>query len=168
MGLANLFSTILDIEPRLFQPIEQKSGVGLHGLFRLVDSRRGAVISPPTHPLRLCYVISDPALSPELASQLECAPQGPIMSGFALAGIGEPVGPARREGEGAVGQVEFRRPRARAGAYEPPPSAAEGLQGCFELDPVIGTVLFSTLPGRGVMQSDPAIVLTEMGFVAER
>jgi hypothetical protein len=25
MGLANLFSTILDIEPRLFQPIEQQS-----------------------------------------------------------------------------------------------------------------------------------------------
>ena len=55
-GLANLFSPILDIAPRLFQPIEQKGGVGLHGLFRLVDSRRGAVVSPPTHPPRLCYV----------------------------------------------------------------------------------------------------------------
>jgi hypothetical protein len=65
------FPSILDIEPFLFQPIKQKNGVGLHGLFRLVDSRRGAVISPPTHPLRLCYVISDPALRPELAPKLE-------------------------------------------------------------------------------------------------
>ena len=61
-GLANLFSPIFDIEPRLFQPIEQKGGMDLHGPFRLVDSRRGAVISPPTHPLRLCYVIADAAI----------------------------------------------------------------------------------------------------------
>jgi hypothetical protein len=72
--------------------------VGLHGLFRLVDSRRGAVISPPTHPLRLCYVISDPALSPELAPQLESTPQSPVFNpsaGLAAARMAIAIAAAR-------------------------------------------------------------------------
>jgi hypothetical protein len=95
------FQSILDIEPFLFQPIEQKGGVRIHDLFRLVDSRHGALVCSPAHPLWLRHEVPDATVRPELAPQLECAPQGPIMSGFALAGIGEPVGPARREGEGA-------------------------------------------------------------------
>jgi hypothetical protein len=50
MGLANLFSTILEIDPRLFHPIEQKSGVRFHDRFHLVDSRQGAFEGSPTHP----------------------------------------------------------------------------------------------------------------------
>lgn len=50
MGLANLFFPILDIEPRLFQPIEQKGGVGLHVPQRRHHGRK-------THALvsALCY-----------------------------------------------------------------------------------------------------------------
>jgi hypothetical protein len=109
------------------------------------------IVSSPAHPLWFCHVIADSAFRSKPPPQLEGAPQGPIMSGFALAGIGEPVGPARREGEGAVGQVEFRRPRARAGAYEPPPSAAEGLGRCLELDPVIGLAALPVPSGGRVL-----------------
>jgi hypothetical protein len=60
--LANLFSTILDIETRLFQPMEHKGGVSFHGLFRLVDSRHGALVGSPAHPLGFFDVIADAAL----------------------------------------------------------------------------------------------------------
>jgi len=168
MELANLFSTILDIEPRLFQPIEQKSGMGLHGLFRPIDSRHSSVISSPTHPLGFCHVIADAACPSELASQLESASQGPVIGGFALAGVCEPVSLARGEHEGTIRQVKFGGPSSRPWAYESPSSATEGLRRCYELDPVIGLAALPVPSGSRVLQPHAARILAETGLVANR
>jgi hypothetical protein len=168
MGLANLFSTTLDIEPRLFQPIEQKGGVGLHDLFRLVDFGHGALEGLPAHPLGLCDVIADAILCPKLATKLESASQSPFMGGFALAGICEPVGPARRERECAIGQVELRRPYACPWAYKPPALAAEGLGRGHKLDPVIGFTSLPIPPACRVSEPHASGFPAEMGFVADR
>jgi hypothetical protein len=80
LGVAFIyFPSILDIEPRLFQPIEQKSGVRVHDLFRPVDFGHGALKGSPAHPLWLFDVITDTAIRPELSAQLESTPQSPVM-----------------------------------------------------------------------------------------
>jgi hypothetical protein len=132
------FRSILDIEPRLFQPIKQKGGVCFHNLFRLVDSRHGALEGRPAHPLGFGDVVADAALRSKLAPELESTPQSPFMGRFALAGVCEPVSLARCEGEGAIGQIELRRSPSCPRAYEPLSSAPEGLRRCLKLDPVVG------------------------------
>src|SRR5271165_3092420 len=57
------------------------------------------VVGWPAHPLRLGDIVADAAVRPELSSQLEGAPQRPVVRGFALRAIGEPVSLARREAE---------------------------------------------------------------------
>ena len=74
------------------------------------DFRELPVVGSPAHPLRLRNVVADAAVRSKLAPQLEGAPQRPVMSRFALALVGEPIRLGRREGEGAVGQVEFVLP----------------------------------------------------------
>src|SRR5271166_1503127 len=126
------------------------------------------VVGSPAHPLWLGDIVADAAVRPELASQLEGAPQRPVMSRFALAAVGKPIRLARREGEGAVGQVEFRRSPSGPRADEPPPPPAERLGRGLKLDPVIR---LSPLPvpssGRVVQPHAPRF-LAKMGLVADR
>ena len=79
---------------------------------------------------------------------------------FALAGVCEPVGLSRGEGEGAVGQIKFAHTNTCLWACKPPSSAAEGLGRCFERDPIIQLTLFA-IPSRCcVAQSDAALILS--------
>jgi hypothetical protein len=55
-----------------------------------------SVVGRPAHPFRLGYIVAYAAISPELAPQLEGATQRPIVRGFALRAIGEPVRLAQR------------------------------------------------------------------------
>src|ERR1700722_11739122 len=90
------------------------------------------------------------------------------MAGFALAGICEPIGPARCEGVSPVGQVEFRRPSSRPWAEEPPPSAAEGLGRGLKLDPVIRLSPLPVPSGGRVSEPQTSGFLAEKRVVADR
>ena len=126
------------------------------------------IVGAQAHPFRLGDIIADAAVRPELAPQLEGAPKRPVVSGFALRSIGEPVGLARREGEGAVWQVELRRPPPCPRAHEPPPPAAQGLGRRLELDPVIRLAPLPVPSGGCVAQPHAPRFLAEMGLVADR
>src|SRR5208337_3716733 len=106
--------------------------MGVNDLFGGGDFLELAFVGRPAHPLRLGDVIADAFIRSELSPKLESAAQRPVMSHFALALVGEAIGLARREGEGAVGQVEFRRSPSRPRADKPPPPATEGLRRSHE------------------------------------
>ena len=123
-----------------YSPIElgdKKAQVGVDNAFCGENFLELAVVGRPAHPFRLGHIVAYAAISAELAAQFERAPQSTIVSGFALRAIGEALGLAGCKGEGAVRQIELRRPPACPRADEPPPLASEGLRGRLELDPVV-------------------------------
>ena len=70
--------------------------MGVDDLLEGSDFFELTVIGRPAHPFRLGYIVAYAAISPELAPQLEGATQRPIVRGFALRAIGEPVRLAQR------------------------------------------------------------------------
>src|SRR5208337_2857090 len=91
---------------------DERQQMSVYDLFGGGDFLELAFVGWPAHPLRLGDEVPDATIRPEFAPQLESPPQRSVVRGFALRAIGEPLGLvlARREGEGAVGQVEFRGP----------------------------------------------------------
>jgi hypothetical protein len=127
--------------------IDENTQMSVDHAFRGENFLELAVVGRPAHPFRLGHVVAYAAITAELAAQFERAPQSAIVRGFSLRAIDEAVGLAGREGEGVVWQIEVRRPPARPGADEPPPSAPKGLRRRRELDPIIGLALLPVISG---------------------
>ncbi len=66
--------------------------MGVDDLLGGEDFLELSIVGRPAHPLRLGNVVTDSAVRPELAPQLEGAPQRPVVRGFTLRAIGKPVG----------------------------------------------------------------------------
>jgi hypothetical protein len=133
-------------EPRAIPPArraaqppasQENAQVSVDDAFRGENFVELAVVGWPAHAFRFGDVVANAARSFEFAAQFEGAPQSAIVGRFALRAVGESVSLARREGEGAVRQIQFRCSPFRPRADEPPSPTAERLSRRLELDPIV-------------------------------
>ena len=148
------------------QPFDQKL---IRYSFVSLAARHQSLIGPPSHAVRLCDIIANPAVRAQTAPKLECLSQRPIPPALALGAVAEPIRPPGCERGRAVRKVELCGELPSSRAHEPPTEAAEGLLCRCEFEPIVGFALLSgPMIRRHVLKPHTAPGLTEFRFESDR
>ncbi len=103
----------------------------------------------------------------EPLASFEGAAQRPVTRALPLGTVAETMSATRGEGESTRRQVELGDAITRLRADEPPAPAAEGLGRGLQLNPVIRVVRLAGRARRGVVQTHPAAILSEVSLIAD-
>ena len=141
--------------------------MGGDGGLGLLHALHVAVVGSPAHALGLRDEVADALSRAEPLASLEGAAERPVPWALPLGAVAETMGLARGKGESTWRQLELGDAITRLGADEPPAPAAEGLGRGLQLDPVIRVVLLAGRARRGVVQTHPAAILSEVSLIAD-
>src|SRR5271157_1110237 len=104
--------------------------MGVDDVLSRVDAGDLAIVSAPSHPLRLRNVAADRSLSAQTLPKFESARGRTVTRRFALGAVSKPMGASRGEGIGVVRQVKLADQVAAFWASKPPTPAAKRLGSC--------------------------------------
>jgi hypothetical protein len=148
------------------QPFDQKL---IRCSFVSLAARHQSLIGPPSHAIRFCNIIANPAVRAQTAAKLECLSQRPIPPALALGAVAEPMRPPGCERDRAVRKMELCGELPSSRAHPPPSVAAEGLLCRCEFEPIVGFALLSgPMIHRHVLKPHTAPGLPEFRFESDR